>query len=103
MTSTTPSLTIASPDISTLGLPIYANTATVTFTPYDFRLTFSLMRVPHDQDAAARPPADAFVLTPQAVVEVMVPPGEARVLSDLLAAEFKQYVGKFGEPHRGFE
>jgi hypothetical protein len=99
MTLTTPSLTIAPPDVSTVGPPVYANTASVTFTPYDFRITFSLLTVPHDQVSAP----DALVLTPRAVAEVVIPAGEAGLLADLLTAELKQYVRRFGEPHRGFE
>ena len=46
---------------------------------------------------------DALVLTPRAVTDVMIPAGEAGLLADLLTAELKQYVRRFGEPHRGFE
>jgi hypothetical protein len=103
MTLTTPSLTIGSPDVSTVDLPVYANTASVTFTPYEFRITFSLLTFPHDQGSVPRPASDALVLTPRAVTDVMIPAGEAGLLADLLTAELKQYVRRFGEPHRGFE
>jgi hypothetical protein len=44
-----------------------------------------------------------LLLTPRAVAEVVLPAGEASLLADLLKAESKQYVERFGEPHRGFE
>ena len=99
MTLTTSALTIAPPDVSAVGVPVYANTATATFTPYDFRITFSLLTFPHDEGSVP----DGLVLTPRAVAEVVIPAGGASLLADLLAAEFKQYVRRFGEPHRGFE
>ena len=102
MTLTTPSLTIGTPDVSTVGLPVYANTTRVAFTPYDFRITFSLLTFPHDRTSVQEPAPDALVLTPRAVAEVVIPAGGASLLADLLAAEFKQYVRRFGEPHRGF-
>src|SRR3954454_23532174 len=99
----TPSLTIAPPDVSTVGPPVYANTASVTFTPYDFRITFSLLTVPHDQGSVPEAARDASVLTPRAVAELVIPAGEASLLADLLTTELKEYVRRFGEPHRGFE
>ena len=102
MTLTTPSLTIGTPDVSTVGLPVYANTTRVAFTPYDFRLTFTLLSFPHQRPSVLEPAPVALVLTPRAVTEVVIPPGEASQLTDLLSAELKQYVQRFGEPHRGF-
>ena len=101
--TTTPSLTIAPPDVSTVGPPVYANTANVTFTPYDFRITFSLLTWPHDRESVPHSAPDVLLLTPRAVAEVVIPAGEASLLADLLKAESKQYVERFGEPHRGFE
>jgi hypothetical protein len=39
----------------------------------------------------------------RAVAEVVIPAGEASLLADLPKAESKQYIERFGEPHRGFE
>jgi hypothetical protein len=86
-----------------VGPPVYANTASVTFTPYDFRITFSLLTLPHDQGSVPQPAPDGLVLTPRAVAEVLIPAGEASLMADLLTAELKQYVRRFGEPRRGFE
>src|SRR3954453_6350714 len=99
----TPSLTIAPPDVSTVGPPVYANTASLTFTPHHFRLPCSLWTLPHDQGPVPQPGPDALALPPRAVAEVVIPAGEASLLADLLTAELKQYARRFGEPHRGFE
>jgi len=36
-----------------VGAPVYANVAHATFTPYHFRVTFSLLTVPHDQTSGS--------------------------------------------------
>jgi hypothetical protein len=102
MTLTTQAFTIAPPDVSAVAPFVYGNTASVTFTPYDFRITFSLLTLPHDQGSVPQPPPGAVVLTPRAVDEVVIPAGEASQLADLLKAELKEYVQPFGEPQRGF-
>ena len=101
MTMIAPSMTIAPPDLSTVGPSDYANTANVTFTPYDFRITFSLLTHPHDEGSVPEP--SAVVLTPRAVAEVVIPAGAVGQLADVLQAQLKQYVQRFGEPRRGLE
>jgi hypothetical protein len=101
MTLTSPAVTITPPDLSTVGPPVYANSATMTFTPYDFRITFSLLTMPDDQGSIPEP--GAAVLTPRAVAEVVVPAGVVGQLADVLRAELKQYGERFGEPQRGVE
>jgi hypothetical protein len=100
MSLTVSAYTIAPPDMTTVGTPVYANTSNVTFTPYDFRLSLSLLTMPHDQGSLPDP--SAVVLTPKGVAEVVIPAGAVGQLADVLRAELKLYVERFGEPRRGY-
>ena len=53
MNSQSQDLAVGPPDLSMVGAPVYANVAHTTFTPYDFRVTFSLLTVPHDQPSGS--------------------------------------------------
>jgi hypothetical protein len=90
-------LAIGLPDMSTVGAPVYANVAHANSTPYDFRLTFSLLTVPHDE--AGDPTALAgMVMAPRAVVQVVIPAGAVESVVDLLRAELDRYIDEFGPP-----
>ena len=85
-------LDVDSPDVSTVGPPVYANIAHVSYTPYDFRLTFSVLPTPHDHRAGV------IAAPPRAVVEMVLPTGTVEAMVDLLRAEFDRFVEEFGPP-----
>jgi hypothetical protein len=90
-------LAVGLPDMSTVGAPVYANVAHANSTPYDFRVTFSLMTVPHDE--VGGPSALAgMVMVPRAVAQVVIPVGAVESVVDLLRAELDRYVDEFGPP-----
>jgi hypothetical protein len=83
--------------MSTVGAPVYANVAHATSTPYDFRVTFSLLTAP--DDAAGGPSGLAgMVIAPRAVAQVVVPVGAVESVIDLLRAELDRYIDEFGPP-----
>lgn len=96
MNSHSHSLAVGLPDLSLVGAPIYANVAHATFTPYDFRVTFSLLTVPHDQTAETD--IAGLALAPRAVAQVVIPVGAVASLVDLLRAELDRYSEQFGPP-----
>ncbi|MDQ1500204.1 MAG: hypothetical protein QOI86_3544 [Actinomycetota bacterium] len=85
-------LDVDSPDVSTVGPPVYANIAHVSYTPYDFRLTFSVLPTPHDHRNSV------IAAPPRAVVDVVLPIGTVEAMVDLLRAEFDRFVEEFGSP-----
>jgi hypothetical protein len=91
-------LAVGLPDLSMAAAPVYANVAHTTFTPYDFRVTFSLLTVPHDQAPGSLASIAALALQPRAVAQVVLPAGAVESLVDLLRAEFDRYVEQFGPP-----
>lgn len=85
-------LAVDAPDVSALGPPAYANVAHVSSTPYDFRITFSLLSTSKNGSAG-------FVAErPQAVAEMVFPVGAVESLIDLLREELDRFVEEFGPP-----
>jgi hypothetical protein len=86
-------LVVDLPDTSVAGRPFYANVSHVTHTPFDFRLTFSLLARP-------RPGADVDPLVaeerPDVVAEIVIPVAAVSSLIDLLKAELSSYQSRFG-------
>ncbi|HZA79027.1 MAG TPA: hypothetical protein VE623_21840 [Acidimicrobiales bacterium] len=91
-------LAVGLPDLSTAAATVYANVAHATFTPYDFRLTFSLLIAPHDQTSGDTTDIAAVALAPRAVAQIVVPAGAVGSLVDLLRAAFDRYIEQFGPP-----
>jgi hypothetical protein len=91
-------LAVGLPDLSTVGAPVYANVAHVTSTPYDFRVTFSLLTVPHGESPGGMSDIAALALAPRAVAQVVVPAGAVGAMAELLRAELDRYVDRFGQP-----
>ncbi|MEW6475490.1 MAG: DUF3467 domain-containing protein [Actinomycetota bacterium] len=85
-------LAVDAPDRSAVGPPVYANVAHVSSTPYDFRLTFSLLST--SQDGRARLVAEP----PRAIAEVVFPAGAVDSLVELLREELDRFVDEFGPP-----
>ena len=88
-------LVVGLPDLTDAGRPVYANVAHVSWTPYDFRLTFSLLVTPHGGAAPARPDSP-FV--PHAVAEIVMPAAAVESLADLLRTELTDFVDRLGAP-----
>jgi hypothetical protein len=84
-------ITVARPDDSDAGPRVYADVSHVAFTPYDFRITFSLL--PSPRGSSGLP-----IETPEAMVEVVLPPAAVEALVDTLRAEFDRFVEEFGAP-----
>lgn len=91
MDSKVMTLAVKAPDVSGLGLPIYANVAHVSSTPYDFRITFSMLTASLDRSAGL------VAERPQAIAEVVFPVGGVESLVEVLRAELGRFVDEFGE------
>ena len=85
---------IRPPDISSASVPTYANVTHVSHTPFDVRLTFSLIATPHEEQ-----PAPSVALTPVAVAEVIMPPSAAEALVELLRTELGELNDQPGRQH----
>ena len=85
-------LAVDAPDVSALGPPLYANVAHVSSTPYDFRITFSLLSTQKDGRAGV------VAERQQAIAEVLFPAGAMESLVDLLREELDRFVDEFGPP-----
>ena len=88
-------LTVREPDLTATAEPVYANVVHVSFTPYDFRVTFSLLSTPHD---GAEPESLVGPFVPRGVAEVIMPAAAVEAFADLLRSELRQFVERFGEP-----
>jgi hypothetical protein len=86
------------PDLVTAAVPVYANVVHTSFTPYDFRITFSLLTVPHDEPGGRGPEPEVLSLTPQAVAQVVLPAGALESVVDLLRTQLDQFIDQFGPP-----
>ena len=84
-------LAVRAPDMATVGEPDYANIVHATYTPYDLRVTFSLLMTPHEQGAPA-----PGALTPRAVREVVLPISAVESLIEVLQAQLEEFVGRYG-------
>jgi hypothetical protein len=88
-------LMVKPPDLSDIPPPVYANVVHVSRTPFDFRVTFSLLTTPHDQ-----PSRDAFapVEAVRGVAEVVLPAAVMDSVLELLRAGLTEYSERFGAP-----
>jgi hypothetical protein len=75
--------------------PIYANTAHVSCTPFDFCVSFSLLCPPDASDGAG---AEIPSLVPRPVAEVVMPAAAVAALIDLLRSELDDFTSAFGPP-----
>jgi hypothetical protein len=99
VSSPIPSLSVGPPDVTAdTPAPIYANVAHTSFTPYDFRITFSLLTQPHDRSPVPGPAPDVLTLDPEAVAQIVVPAGSVGALIDLLRTALDRFEEEFGEP-----
>jgi hypothetical protein len=77
--------------------PVYANYANVNYTPWDFRITFAVVRspVPGAEEDAVR---GQGVVQPEAVTEVIVPATLMHGLISALQSAFARYLDAYGPP-----
>ena len=88
-------LTVRDPDLTATADPVYANVVHISFTPYDFRVTFSLMSTPLD---GSEPGSLVGPFVPRGVAEIVMPAAAVEAFADLLRSELRQFVERFGEP-----
>jgi hypothetical protein len=90
-------LVVAPPDMTDAELPMYANVVHISSTPFDFRLTFSILQTPH-----GGPRSDPFAPSapPRLVCEVAMPVAAVESLIDVLKHEVEEYTNRFGAPQR---
>jgi hypothetical protein len=86
-------LIVGPPDLTHVAEPIYANGVHVSSTPYDFRITFSILMAPHDAPGSV---ASTPSFVPQAVVDVVLPAGAVPSVIELLRAELEEFVSTYG-------
>lgn len=72
--------------------PTYANFAAVNHTPWDFRVTFAQLQVPHERGTGE------VVLTPRAVVDLVLPAGAVHGLIMALKENYDAYLAAYGPP-----
>ena len=77
--------------------PVYANTLNINFTPYDFKLTFSLLNMPLEIPPGADP-GEPIEVHPSAVAEVIVPATLMHALISVINDQFDRYLEQFGPP-----
>jgi hypothetical protein len=80
--------------------PVYANMIHVSHTPFDFRLTFSLLGTPHEDsaDGGSVIPRPVVALNPTTVAELALPPATIAAFIDLLQEQLNGYTAEFGSP-----
>ena len=84
----TDKLVVNAPDLTEMEPPLYANTFHVSFTPYDFRVTFSLLS----------PFMDGLPAEAVGVGEVVLPAAAVESFLDILRAELNEFVERYGRP-----
>jgi hypothetical protein len=80
--------------------PTYANFATVTHTPWDFRMLFAVLRAPNpgpEAEAAAKRGA----LEQDAVAEIIIPANLMVGFITALQQNFDKYIQQYGRPRHG--
>jgi hypothetical protein len=83
-----------------MDTPVYANVIHVSHTPFDFRVTFSLLATPHEDsaDGGAVITRPVIALNPTTVAELALPPSTIEAFIDLLRQQLNDYTAQFGSP-----
>ena len=77
--------------------PIYANFVSVNYTPWDFRLTFGVLKPPL-AGAEAEQAAQAGAVQPEVVADIILPANLMHGLIGALRETFDRYIGQYGAP-----
>jgi Protein of unknown function (DUF3467) len=77
--------------------PIYANYVTVNHTPWDFRITFGMLKTPLP-GAEVEQAQKAGAIQPEAVADVILPANLIHGLISALRENFDKYIEQYGAP-----
>jgi hypothetical protein len=77
--------------------PVYSNFAIVGHTPYDFRLTFALVKAPRP-GSEVDDVLTAGKLSPEAVADMVIPLGMVPGLIHALQTNYTEYLKNYGIP-----
>jgi hypothetical protein len=80
--------------------PVYANVVNVNHTPWDFKLTFGLVRTPMPGAEMEQAERDGVVV-PEGVAEIVIPANLMAALITTMKTNFDGYMSRFGVP--GFD
>jgi Protein of unknown function (DUF3467) len=80
--------------------PTYANYANVAHTPFDFRVTFAVLKAPRPGAETQRVEEAGFI-EPEAVAELILPVGVVPGLIAALRESYEKYLDQFGVPGMG--
>jgi hypothetical protein len=89
------------PDLTSGPTPSYANVTHVSHTPFDVRLTFSLLEAPlEDGSSGVGVAVDTPLISvrPTAVAEIVMPPQGVEARIDVLRGEHDRYRDEVGTP-----
>jgi hypothetical protein len=90
------------PELSSGPTPTYANVSHVSHTPFDIRLTFSLLRAPLEEGSspggAVAVDVPLMSVQPTAVAEIVMPPEGVEALIDVLRDELDRYRDEVARP-----
>jgi hypothetical protein len=76
--------------------PVYANQLNMTFTPHDFKLTFSYLALPNEPPVPG--PDGTVQIRPTAVASVVIPATLMHALMSVFNTQFDKYLQQFGPP-----
>lgn len=91
-------ISIGGPEAPDYLRPVYANYANVNHTPWDFRMTFALVRAPMskaEMDVAKKAGGE---VTPEVVAEILIPANLMHGFMTALKVNFDKYLESFGVP-----
>ncbi len=77
--------------------PIYANFVNVNHTPWDFRLTFGILKTPMP-GAEVDQAKDAGAVEPEAVADIILPANLMHGVISALKDNFDRYIAQYGAP-----
>ncbi|MGY1808556.1 DUF3467 domain-containing protein [Blastococcus sp. SYSU D00669] len=96
------SIEIGAMDVPDYLRPTYANFANVGHTPFDFRLTFALLKAPRPGPETAHL-AETGTIAPEAVADLILPVGVIPGLIAALRENYEKYLDLYGLPGIGRE
>jgi len=78
--------------------PIYANYVNVNSTPWDFRLTFAVLKTPMPGTELEQAQRTGGSIEPEAVADLIIPANLVHGLITALRTTFDQYIERYGPP-----
>jgi hypothetical protein len=77
--------------------PTYANFVNVNHTPWDFRMTFGVLKTPMPGDELAQA-QQAGAIEPEAVADIILPANLVHGVISALKDNFDRYIAEYGAP-----